>query len=79
MHEDNFSETLDDIKSIFEESDIFNSEIDITELFDDFIDLIKKCGADYNFPEENVNILLQKIAEKYSNFIIINENSGGEE
>jgi hypothetical protein len=79
MHEDNFSKTLDEIKSIFEESDIFNSDIDEIELFDDFIDLIKKCGADYNFSEENVNNLLQKMAEKYSNFIIINENSGGDE
>ena len=79
MHEDNFSETLDEIKSIFEESDIFNSDFDEIDLFDDFIDLITKCGADYNFPEENVKNLLQKMAEEYSNFIIINENSGGDE
>ena len=79
MHEDNFSETLDEIKSIFEQSDIFNSEIDIIDLFEDFIDLIKKCGANYNFPEESVNHLLQEMAETYSNFIIINENSGGDE
>lgn len=76
---DNFLTSVNEIKTLIKNSTIFNSDLDVDELYDALEDLLKKCKENPSIPKENIAALIEKIVNRFIDNIIIDDNLGGDE